>query len=125
MIRMPQHSAIVVGGGLAGMVIARELALRRWKVVLLEKTNRLGGKAGAELKNGRLVEHGYHVFPKWYPNVRAILDRIGVQLIDFDRYHFLLRERYPDKVTVFAPTGIRPILHNTFRGILPWYHNAL
>src|SRR5262245_20252760 len=83
-------SAVVVGGGLAGMVVARELALRRWRVILLERSKRLGGKAGSYIKNGRLVEHGYHVFPKWYPNVRAILDRIGVRLIDFDRYHFLL-----------------------------------
>jgi hypothetical protein len=28
---MSAPSAIVVGGGLAGMVIARELALRRWR----------------------------------------------------------------------------------------------
>lgn len=122
---MPERSAIVVGGGLAGMVIARELALRRWRVTLLEKSNRLGGKAGADSIDGRLVEHGYHVFPQWYPNVRAILDRIGVRLIDFDRHHFLLRGSYPRKVTVLGATGIGPILHNTFRGILPWYHSIL
>ena len=107
------------------MVIARELALRRWRVILLEKSKRLGGKAGAEVKDGRPVEHGYHVFPKWYPNVRAILDRIGVRLIDFDRYHFLQRGEYPRKVTVLAPTGLAQIWHNTFRGMLPWYHNIL
>jgi protoporphyrinogen oxidase len=122
---MPEGSAIVVGGGLAGMVIARELALRRWRVILLEKSKRLGGKAGADLENGRPVEHGYHVFPKWYPNVRAILERIGARLIDFDRYHFLQRGKYPKKVTVLAPTGVGPIWHNTFRGILPWYHTVL
>lgn len=122
---MAERSAIVVGGGLAGMVIARELGLRRWRVILLEKSKRLGGKAGADIQNGRLVEHGYHVFPKWYPNVRAIVDRIGAGLIDFDRYHYLWRGRYPHKTTVLAPTGFGAICHNTFRGILPWYHNVL
>ena len=122
---MPDRSAIVVGGGLAGIVIARELACRRWRVILLEKSKRLGGKAGADVKDGRPVEHGYHVFPKWYPNVRAILDRIGVRLIDFDRYHFLQRGEYPRKVTVLAPTGVAQMWHNTFRGMLPWYHNVL
>ena len=63
-------SAIVVGGGLSGIVLSRELALRGWRVTFLERSRRLGGKAGSELKNGRLVEHGYHVFPQWYPNVR-------------------------------------------------------
>lgn len=107
------------------MVVARELALRGWKVTILERSARLGGKAGSDIKNGRLVEHGYHVFPKWYPNVRAIVDRIGVQLIDFDRYHYVLPGAYPRKITVRAPSGIAAMWHNTFRGLLPWYHNIL
>jgi hypothetical protein len=122
---MTTPGAIVVGGGLAGMVVARELALRRWRVILLERSNRLGGKAGSDIRNGRLVEHGYHVFPQWYPNVRAIVDRIGVRLIDFDRYHFLLPGGYPRKVTVRGPSGLAAMWHNTFNGILPWYHNIL
>jgi len=122
---MTKPSAIVVGGGLAGMVVARELALRGWQVTLLERTRRLGGKAGSDLKNGRLVEHGYHVFPKWYPNVREILERNGIQLIDFDRYHFLLPGGYPNKVTVLGPSGFSAMWHYIFNGLLPWYHNLL
>jgi protoporphyrinogen oxidase len=118
-------SAIVVGGGLAGMVIARELGIRGWKVTLLERSARLGGKAGSDLKNGRLVEHGYHVFPQWYPNVRAILQRIDVKLIDFDCYHFLLPGQYPKKVTVLGPSGFSAMWHYIFAGLLPWYHNLL
>jgi uncharacterized protein with NAD-binding domain and iron-sulfur cluster len=122
---MTPLSAIVAGGGLAGMVVARELALRGWRVILLERSGRLGGKAGSDMKNGRLVEHGYHVFPKWYPNVRSILDRIGVRLIDFDRYHFFLPGAYPRKVTVRGPSSLSAIWHNTFHGLLPWYHDLL
>ena len=117
---MTEPSAIVVGGGLAGMVVARELALRRWRVVLLERSKRLGGKAGSDIKNGRLVEHGYHVFPQWYPNVRAILNRIQVRLIDFDRYHFLLPREYPRRITVRGPSSLSAMLHNVFKGLLPW-----
>lgn len=122
---MTNPSAVVVGGGLAGMVVARELALRGWRVTLLERSTRLGGKAGSDLKNGRLVEHGYHVFPQWYPNVRAILKRIGVKLIDFDRYHFLLPGGYPRKVTVLGPSGLSAMWRYVFNGLLPWYHNIL
>jgi Flavin containing amine oxidoreductase/NAD(P)-binding Rossmann-like domain len=122
---MTTPSAIVVGGGLAGMVVARELALRRWRVILLERSKRLGGKAGSDIKNGRLVEHGYHVFPQWYPNVRAILERIGVRLIDFDRYHFLLPGAYPRIITVRGMSSLSAMWHNTFHGLLPWYHNIL
>jgi protoporphyrinogen oxidase len=122
---MTTPSAIVVGGGLAGMVVARELALRHWQVILLERSKRLGGKAGSDIKNGRLVEHGYHVFPQWYPNVRAILERIGVRLIDFDRYHFLLPGAYPRRITVRGPSNLSAMGHNIFSGLLPWYHNIL
>src|SRR5262249_1720133 len=122
---MTTPSAIVVGGGLAGMVVARELALRRWRVTLLEASHRLGGKTGADMKNGRRVEHGYHIFPKWYPNVRAIVERIGVRLIDFDRYHFLLPGGYPRRITVLAPSGLAAIWHDTIQGLLPWYHSIL
>ena len=122
---MTTPSAIVVGGGLAGMVVARELALRGWRVILIERSNRLGGKAGSDLKNGRLVEHGYHVFPQWYPNVRAIVERIGVRLIDFDRYHFLLPGAYPRRITVRGPSGLSAMWHFIFNGLLPWYHNIL
>jgi len=122
---MTDRSAIVVGGGLAGIVVARELALRGWRVTLLERSRRLGGKAGSDLKNGRLVEHGYHVFPRWYPNVRAILERIDVELVDFDRYHFLLPGGYPRRVTVLGPSGLSAMWHFIIKGILPWYHNIL
>lgn len=122
---MTAPSAIVVGGGLAGMTVSRELALRGWRVTLLERTHRLGGKAGSDIKNGHRVEHGYHVFPQWYPNVRAIVERIGVQLIDFDRYHFLLPGGYPKRVTVLGPSGFSAMWHYIFHGLLPWYHNLL
>ncbi len=120
-----RQSAIIVGGGLAGMIVSRELALRGWKVTILERSKRLGGKAGSDVKNGRLVEHGYHVFPRWYPNIRAILERIGVPLIDFDRYHFLLPGGYPKRVTVIGPSGLSAMWHYVFNGLLPWYHNIL
>jgi zeta-carotene desaturase len=122
---MTPPSAVIVGGGLSGMVVARELALRGWRVQLLERSKRLGGKAGAESKNGRRVEHGYHVFPPWYPNVREIVNRIGVQLVDFDSYHFLLPGEYPQRVTVRGPSSFSAVWHNTFHGLLPWYHNIL
>jgi hypothetical protein len=107
------------------MVVARELALRRWRVILLERSQRLGGKAGSDGRNGRPVEHGYHVFPQWYPNVRAIVERIGVRLIDFDSYHFLLPGAYPRRITVRGPSSPSAMWHNVVNGLLPWYHNIL
>lgn len=116
---------VVIGGGLAGMTAARQIALRGPRVILLERSNRLGGKAGSDPSGGRLYEHGYHVFPKWYPNVRGILDQIHVTLVDFDRYHYLLEGKFPDFVTLQGPSSLSAIYNDAFKGILPWYQTLL
>lgn len=118
-------NVVVIGGGLAGMTAARQLAGRGIRVVLLERTGRLGGKAGSEEHGGRRFEHGYHVFPAWYPNVRGILADIGVRLVDFDRYHYLEAGRFPRLVTVRGPSDLASLLHNVFHGLLPWHQTLL
>jgi hypothetical protein len=57
--------------------------------------------------------------------VRAILDRIGVRLIDFDRYHVLLPGQYPRMFAVRGFSSLSAIWHDLFHGVLPWYHNML
>jgi len=72
-----------------------------------------------------MIEHGYHVFPAWYSNVRSILEELNIKLVDFDRYHYLKPNEFPKKVTVLGPSGPRALLHNVFRGLMPWYQTAL
>jgi len=117
---------VVVGGGLAGMIAARNLARTGgWDVTLIEKADHLGGKADAVDELPGYVEHGYHVFPAWYANVRALLQELGITLVDFDRYHYLPPGDYPRFITVRGPASVSALLHDTFRNILPWYHTAL
>lgn len=118
-------NVVVIGGGLAGMIAARAIARRGERVVLLERTQRLGGKAGSDVKDGRNVEHGYHVFPTWYPNVRAILRELGVTLVDFDRYHYVVEGTFPSLVSVRGPSDLGALVHNLRHGILPWYQTIL
>lgn len=78
-------SAIVVGGGIAGVSAALVLAERGVRVTLLEAADHLGGRLGAwprTLADGsrQLVEHGFHGFFRQYYTWRAILRRIDPQL---------------------------------------------
>jgi len=90
-----QRTVVVVGGGLAGLTAALELRRHGQTVVLLEGSQRLGGKAGADRVGEQLIEHGYHIFPRWYVNTRRLLGELGVELNDLDSYFVLERGRFP------------------------------
>jgi uncharacterized protein with NAD-binding domain and iron-sulfur cluster len=57
----------VLGGGVAGLSAAHELARRGYKVTLYEKRALPGGKARSyPTPNGRPAEHGFRFFPGFY-----------------------------------------------------------
>ncbi|MCJ8008345.1 phytoene desaturase family protein [Lederbergia wuyishanensis] len=57
---MFKYDVAVVGGGLAGLTAANFLAREGKKVIVLEKSNRLGGRAMTNNKNGVLMNLGPH-----------------------------------------------------------------
>ncbi len=64
---------VVLGGGLSGIVCARELAKKGHIVTLIEKYSRLGGLASSFEKEGKLIPHTYHHF---LPNEHLMLDYV-------------------------------------------------
>lgn len=87
---LPQHvgpdtTAVVVGGGVAGVSAALVLAERGVRVELLEAAPHLGGRLGTwdrRLPDGSevVVEHGYHGFFRQYYTLRDVLRRIDPDL---------------------------------------------
>jgi isorenieratene synthase len=78
-------TAVVVGGGIAGVTAALLLAERGVTVTLLEREAQLGGRLAAwprTLPDGtrHLVEHGFHGFFRQYYNWRNVLRRIDPRL---------------------------------------------
>ncbi|WFE62611.1 FAD-dependent oxidoreductase [Micromonospora sp. WMMD714] len=77
-------TAVVVGGGIAGMSAAVVLAERGVEVTVLEAAPTLGGRLGAwpeALADGSQVnEHGFHAFFRQYYNWRSILRRVDPTL---------------------------------------------
>jgi isorenieratene synthase len=78
-------SAIVVGGGIAGIAAATVLSERGVRVTLLEAQAELGGRAGsfAEcLPSGEIMqmERGFHGFFRQYYTLRALLGRLDPAL---------------------------------------------
>jgi squalene-associated FAD-dependent desaturase len=70
-------SAVVVGGGLAGITAALTLAERGWAVTLAEARPRLGGRATSYRRGGLTVDNGQHVFLRCCTAYRGLLERLG------------------------------------------------
>ena len=85
----------VLGGGVAGLTAAHELAERGFDVTVYEARDRLGGKArslpvpgsGVDGRSDLPAEHGFRFFPGFYRHVPDTMRRIGVDshLVGADR----------------------------------------
>jgi squalene-associated FAD-dependent desaturase len=87
----------VVGGGLAGITAAIDLAEAGFEVSLLEARPRLGGAASSYQRGGMTIDNGQHVILRCCDSYRALLTRLSVT----DRVAF--QDRFD--VTVLGPGG--------------------
>lgn len=116
----------VVGGGIAGLAAAWEGVLQGADVVVLEASERLGGKIQTVRDAGRLIEQGPDSFVAYRPAGLALIRELGldehviatqgtrkVQLRTGGRMHPL-----PDDMGMVLPTRMWPFITT---GILsPW-----
>lgn len=124
---MKEPRVVVIGGGLAGMTVAKELLKHGLRVVVLEASSRLGGKAGADLVDSTYEEHGYHVFPGWYANTRQLLRELSIEgnLIDIDKFHHLKKGEFPNYCTFHPISSPRNLFRNIRSGRLPMIETIL
>jgi isorenieratene synthase len=100
----------VIGGGIAGISAACNLAERGFEVHLFEKEKFLGGKVGSwEFEsNGELLrtEHGFHAFFRQYHNLRNFLKKLGCDhhLIPIDDYVVLFDQNKKQGFKGLDPT---------------------
>ncbi len=74
------YDVIVVGGGFAGVTAAREAALRRRSVLLLEARDRLGGRTWSSEWEGLPVEYG-GAWVHWHqPHTWSEITRAGLSV---------------------------------------------
>jgi phytoene dehydrogenase-like protein len=81
--RVPERDAIVVGGGLAGLACAGALVEQGLSVLLLEASDRAGGRVRTDRFEGFRLDRGFQVFLAAYPTARALLDLASLGLQTF------------------------------------------
>lgn len=118
---MTSPSAIVIGGGVAGLTAAHELIERGFKVDVYEQRPTWGGKArsqpvigsGTDARKDLPGEHGFRFYPRFYTHVIDTMSRIpsgtgnvvdhlrgttesGIAMIDNETWYRFFR-KLPDK----------------------------
>jgi uncharacterized protein with NAD-binding domain and iron-sulfur cluster len=99
----------VLGGGVAGLTAAHELAERGFEVTVYEARDRLGGKArslpvpgsGTDGRRDLPAEHGFRFFPGFYRHVPDTMRRIGVDghLVGAERVLLAQADGRPELLT--------------------------
>ncbi len=77
------HDVIVVGGGLAGLACALRLQQEGIEVLVLEGSDRIGGRVRTESVNGFALDRGFQVYLTAYPEGRRVLDLDALRLKPF------------------------------------------
>lgn len=75
---MRSRSVAVIGGGIGGLIAARRLQELGVEVVLFEASDQAGGPLRTTRRDGWLAESGPNTLMEPAPDVRALLDRVGV-----------------------------------------------
>ena len=86
-------SVIIVGGGLSGLTAARQLHQKGIDFILLEASDRIGGRVKTDVIDGFRLDHGFQVLLTAYPEAKHWLDYSALNLKSFNPGALLL---YPD-----------------------------
>lgn len=70
----PEVDVVIVGGGLAGLAAARRLDRAGIDWLLVEASDRLGGRVATDLIDGWRLDRGFQVLNTAYPRVPALAD---------------------------------------------------
>ncbi len=107
----PERSkrVLVIGGGLAGLSAALELAGRGYAVVVREASDVLGGRLSTRRMHTPAgdfsVEHGIHMWFNNYHNFKDIRSRLGIDHLfrPYKKVHFVYRTYKPEVLESSPP----------------------
>ena len=71
---------VIIGGGLSGLSCAVSLEKQKRDYILIEKSNRLGGRVGSIYENGNIYDIGFQVFNTAYQNTIRLFDENEIKL---------------------------------------------
>jgi phytoene dehydrogenase-like protein len=76
-------ATVIIGGGLAGLACAVRLQRAGVDAIILEASDRLGGRCGSDRDGGLILDRGFQVYLDSYPEAGALLDLHKLDLRPF------------------------------------------
>ena len=77
---MTKHDVIIIGAGLSGLSAAVHLHRQGRKVLILEASDRAGGRVKTDLVDGFILDRGFQVLLTAYPEAKKLLNYKDLQL---------------------------------------------
>lgn len=122
---MSKYDFIVVGAGLTGLVIARELSDSGARCLIVEKRNRIGGNVSGEVVDGvRVHSHGPHIFHTNSKRIWEYIHKFSNWLPYEHRVKAIFENKaysFPPNLLTFQQLGISPddpklqrVIYDTF-----------
>ncbi|WP_209329315.1 protoporphyrinogen/coproporphyrinogen oxidase [Lunatimonas salinarum] len=80
---MTDRKTFIIGAGISGLVAALELERAGLSPVILEESDRVGGRVKTDYEDGYALDHGFQVLLTAYPEAKAYLDYETLDLKTF------------------------------------------
>lgn len=81
---MKEEKIYIIGAGLSGLIAALELEKAGFSPIILESSDRIGGRMKTDEIDGFLLDHGFQVLNTAYPEAKKYLDFQALNLKTFD-----------------------------------------
>lgn len=77
------YKIYIVGAGISGLIAATVLESKGFHPIIIEATDRAGGRVKTDVVNGYQLDHGFQVLLTAYPAAKAYLDYNALELQSF------------------------------------------
>ena len=78
-----KHKVHIIGAGVSGLISALILEKQGFSPIIIEATNRVGGRVKTDIINGYQLDRGFQVLLTAYPMINKYLNLESLELQNF------------------------------------------